>query len=231
MARGLLHYDTKEGRFDLHPIVRRYAYDRLAEPDRAAAHTRLRDYFAAVPKPDKVTRLEDLAPVIELYHHTVRAGQLDEACRLFYDRLHDPLYYQLGTYQLQIDLLRALFPDGEDRPPRLKKEADQALTLNLLGNSYSLSGQPRRAVPLFERHNALQEKLGEKMNLAIGLGNLAHMAQICIGALRAAEANLRRSIALCREIKDEFWESVGHQELGRLLACRGAYAESEAELR
>ena len=51
-----------------------------------------------------------------------------------------------------------------------------------------------------------------------------------IGALRAAEANLRRSIALCREIKDEFKEAIGHQELGRLLAYRGAYAESETEL-
>ena len=56
------------------------------------------------------------------------------------------------------------------------------------------------------------------------------MAQLPIGALRAAEANLRRSIALCREIKDEFKEAIGHQELGRLLAYRGAYAESETEL-
>ena len=109
VARGLLHHDTREGRFDLHPIVRRYAYDRLAAPDRAAAHTQLRDYFAAVPPPDKVTRLEDVAPVIELYHHTVRAGQLDEARTLFRDRLATPLFYQLGAYQLIIDLLRALF--------------------------------------------------------------------------------------------------------------------------
>ena len=93
ISRGLLHHDTKEGRFDLHPIVRRYAYDRLAAPDRAAAHTRLRDYFAAVPKADKVTRLEDLSPVIELYHHTVRAGQLDEARTLFSDRIDTPTYY------------------------------------------------------------------------------------------------------------------------------------------
>jgi hypothetical protein len=92
VARGLVHHDVREGRFDLHPIVRRYAYDRLAAPERAAAHTRLRDYFAAVPEPDKVTRLEDLNPVIELYHHTVRAGQLDEARTLFHNRLHDPLY-------------------------------------------------------------------------------------------------------------------------------------------
>ena len=74
LARGLLHRDHKTNRFDLHPIVRRYAYDRLAGDDRAAAHRRLRDYFAAVPPPEQVRTLDDLAPVIELYHHTVRGG-------------------------------------------------------------------------------------------------------------------------------------------------------------
>lgn len=230
VARGLLHHDAREGRFDLHPIVRRYAYDRLAAPDREAAHTRLRDYFAAVPAPDKVTRLEDLAPVIELYHHTVRAGQLDEARTLFRDRLADPLYFQLGAYLLIIDLLRPLFPDGEDRPLRLKDESAQAWTLNTLANAYSLSGQPRRAVPLFEQQNVIQEKRGDKSNLATGLGAVASVALLPIGALRAAEANLRRRLALCREIKDERIETVGHKELGRLLAYLGAYAESETEL-
>jgi len=231
VARGLLHRDTAEARFDLHPIVRRYAYDRLAGSEREAAHTQLRDYFAAVPKPEKVTRVEDLAPVIELYHHTVRAGQLDEALTLFHDRLTNPLYFQLGAYQLIIDLLRPLFPDGEDRPQRLKHERDQAWTLNALANSYSVSGQPRRAVPLFEQVNDIYEnKTKNKAHLAIGLGNLAYMAQLHIGALRAAEANLRRSIVLCRKIKDEFKEAVGHQQLGRLQAYRGAYAESETEL-
>jgi hypothetical protein len=47
LGRGLLHHDTQQARFDLHPIVRRYAYDRLAAPERLSAHTRLRDYFAA----------------------------------------------------------------------------------------------------------------------------------------------------------------------------------------
>ncbi len=139
IARGLLHHDRKANRFDLHPIVRRYAYDRLTSPDRTAIHTRLYDYFAAVPMVDKVSCLEDLALMIELYHHTVRAGQLVEACILFHDRLHDPLYYQLGTYQLIIDLLRALFLDGEDRPSRLKYESVQCWTLIALANAYSLT--------------------------------------------------------------------------------------------
>ncbi|MBI3448283.1 MAG: TIR domain-containing protein [Acidobacteria bacterium] len=229
VARGLLHHDVREGRFDLHPIVRRYAYDRLAAPDRAAAHAGLRDYFAAVPAQDNVTRLEDLAPVIELYYHTVRAGELDEAFTLFRDRINKAAYYQLGAYLLQIDLLRALFPDGEDRPPRLKRKSDQAFTLNELANSYSLTGQPRRAVPLYEASNDIDQKRGAKGGVASGLGNVAD-DQLKLGALRAAEANLRRSFVLSREATAEFDEALAHQELGRLLAYRGAWGESETEL-
>jgi tetratricopeptide (TPR) repeat protein len=230
VARGLLHHDRREGRFDLHPIVRRYAYDRLTAPDRASTHTRLRDYFAAVPKANKVTRLEDLAPVIELYHHTVRAGQFDEAFTLFRDRLENALYYQVGAYQLIIDLLRPVPFRGKDSPPRPRDKRDQAWMLNDLANSYSLSGQPRQAVPLFEASNNIDERRGSRIGLAIGLGNLAYMAQLPIGVLRAAEFNLRRSIGICREMKDKFNEAIGHHELGRVLAYRGSYPASEAEL-
>ncbi len=125
LARGLLHHDQSAGRFDLHPIVRRFAYDRLTGGERDTAHGQLRIYFAAVPKPDQVKTLDDLAPVIELYHHTVRAGQYDEARTLFGDRLNNATFYQFGAYQLRIELLRALrlssvvpLPVGRSGNPR-----------------------------------------------------------------------------------------------------------------
>jgi tetratricopeptide (TPR) repeat protein len=229
VTRGLLHHDTTHNRFDLHPIVRRYAYDRLTAPDRTAAHQRLADYFEAVPKPEKVEKLDDLAPVIELYHHMVRAGKFDEARVLFRDRLTDPLYFQFGAYQQIIELLVALFTDGENKPPCLKEESAQAWTLNMLANAYSLSGQPRRAVPLFLAGNEPDEKSGNKQGIAIGLGNAATQ-QLVIGALKEAERNLRRRIDLSREIEDEFREAVGHQELGHVLSYRGAWQEAETEL-
>ncbi len=227
--RGLLHFDEKNKKFDLHPIVRHYAYDRLTAAERTGAHERLVNYFEAVPKPEKVEKLEGLSPVIELYHHMVRAGNLDEAERLFYDRINKPTYYQFGAYQLRIELLRALFPDGEDKPPLLKREDAQAFTLNALANSYSLSGQPRRAVPLFLMSNEPDEKSGNKKGVAIGLGNVAD-DQLKIGALSAAERNLRRNIDLCHEIAEEFDEAIGHQELGHVLSYRGAWQEAEQEL-
>jgi tetratricopeptide (TPR) repeat protein len=226
--RGLYMRDASTDTFDLHPVIRRYCYDRLT--DKQQTHAVFIVYFAKIEKPKKIQTLADLQPTIELYHHTVRAGRYDEARTLFRDRLSQATYYQLGAYQLRIELLRALFPDGEDKPPRLKDEAWQAWTLNSLANSYSLAGQPRRAVPLFLQAVKIGEKAGDKKNLAIGLGNVAYMAQIQLGELKAAEQNLRRSIEICREIKDEFWEAVGHRELGRVLAYRGQFAETEREL-
>jgi hypothetical protein len=49
--RGLLFFDKERGRYDMHPIVRQHAYDRLG--DKKGVHTRLRDYFAAVPAPEE----------------------------------------------------------------------------------------------------------------------------------------------------------------------------------
>jgi tetratricopeptide (TPR) repeat protein len=225
--RGLLHFDGKNKKFDLHPIVRRYAYERLTAPDRTAAHTRLHDYFAAMPKPEKVEKLEDLDSVIELYQHTVRANEWNFAWILYRERLWITIYYQLGAYQTQIELLRALFKDGEDKPPKV--EYHQAHVLNELANAYGMSGQPRRAIPLFLAAKEFNEKRGDKKSIVISLGNTAQF-QLVIGALRAAEATLRSRVELCQELNDEFNETISHRELGRLLIYQGAWGQAETEL-
>jgi tetratricopeptide (TPR) repeat protein len=229
-ARGLLTWDRITNKYDLHPIVRRYAYVRLTATDRVGAHERLVDYFEAVPKPAKVGKLEDIAPVIELYHHLVRAGNLDEAWKLFCERLSpNPLYFQFGAYQLISELLRALFLDGEGKPPRLKDESAQALTLNALATSYSRSGQPRRAVPLFEMNLAIREKHGKKDSIATVLGNMAEQ-QLVIGTLKDAEHNPRRRINISLEIEDEHSEAIGHEQLGLTLLHCGKWDIAEQEL-
>jgi len=144
--RGMLLRDIKSNKFDLHPLVRKYCYERLRYKE--GVHAELRNYFAIIPEPEKIESVNDLAPVIELYHHTVRAGRYDEARKMYKDRLERQLYFIYGAYQIVIELLQALFPDGEDKPPKLKDESAQAWTLNELAVSYSLLGQTRRATLL-----------------------------------------------------------------------------------
>ena len=227
--RGLVFFNAGQERYDLHPVVRQYAYDRLS--DKAGVHTRLRDYFAKVPTPsrEKITSVDELAPVIELYHHTVRAGQYDEAVELYGDRLAALLYFRFGAYQVCVELLRALFPDGEDQPPRLKSESTQAWTQNSLANTYSRSGQDRRALPLFLMCTSIREGAGNKGGVAVGLANIAD-CQIRLGQFREADQSLRLQIKLCREIGDKFREACGHLESGRLEAYQGRFNESSSEL-
>ncbi|MEH1828915.1 MAG: toll/interleukin-1 receptor domain-containing protein [Nostoc sp.] len=228
VSRGLLQHDQPNNRYDLHPIVRRYAYDRLGSNERSVVHGQLRDYFAAVPPPERVQSLDDLNPVIELYHHTVKAGQYDEAFELFCDRINHATYYQFGAYQLQIELLNALFLNPEEQLPRLKSESKQALALNELANNYGISGQPYKAIPAYKLAIQISEKLNDKHNLAIHLSNPT-LIQLNLGELRAAETNLRRSIALCQETGDNSHKAWGHRILGTLLAYRGMWTETKAE--
>ena len=227
-ARGLLLRDPDGERYDLHPIVRQYAYGRLA--DKAGVHGRLREYFEARPAPERVETLADLTPTIELYWHTVGAGRLDAAQSLLRDRLiPDPLHFRFGAYQQMTELAVALFPEGEERLPRLTSESAQAWILNSLANSYSLSGQPRRAVPLLEMQIAVRKKQDNKLSVAIGMANMGD-DQLKLGRLERAAGVEQRSIELSREIANDEQEAIGHQWLGRLLAYEGRFVEAERQL-
>jgi hypothetical protein len=251
--RGLLQYAGETQRYDMHPIVRHYAYDRLTPSDQTTAHNRLRDYFAAVDIPENPQTLDDLAPIVEHYYHTARAKQYGQAKEIFRKRLDELLNFRFGAHQMRIELLRELYLDGDNRPPRLKKVSDQSWTLNALANSYGLSGQPRRALPLFKASNALDEKRGNSDGVAIGLGNLAYQ-QIRLGELAAAERNLQNSIEFFRQSKrlsansktstksqiqgevqrgskDELRKAVIDLDLGRILTYRGAFDAAEIVLR
>jgi tetratricopeptide (TPR) repeat protein len=217
---GFLFYDEDTDCFDFHPIMRSFLYNSLTH--RAEVHTLAVRYFKAMPGKEKIISLDDLAPVIELYHHLAKAGKFDEAFCLFRDRIGKQTYYQLSAYHLFIELMKELFPEGEDQLPRLKSESDQGLTLNNLANSYGNSGHPAKALPLFFKCVKIAEKNENRNYLATGLENVADYAQFHICQFSASTAHLRKAIALCREIKDEFWGAVGHQRLGRVFAYQGS---------
>ena len=227
----LLQQKSRDGaRYDLHPVVRQYAYDRLT--DKTGVHSRLREYFSDVPDVDvqKIESVDDLRPVIELYHHTVRAGLYEEAIELYRGRLTNQLYFQLGAYQVASELLGVLFPDGEDHLPRLESKQNQSWVLNDLGRTYGRLGRPRDAAGLLERAARIDEDEDFKAGLAVKLPNLGQV-QIHLGEWAVAGRNFRRTIELGRELKDGQREAVGRRELGRALALQARFEEADGELK
>jgi len=229
-VRGLLQRDLTTNRYDLHPIVRHYAYDRLT--DKKGVHTHLRNYFARIPAPEgnSVQRIEDLAPVLELFHHTIRSGRFEKAQELFRNRLADVLYFRFGAYQSEIELLRAFFPAGDERPPRVKDQDNAGWLLNELANLYGLTGRPDDAVRLTEKAMEIAEERGKLRNLSVGLLNLA-ADQLSLGKLRDCESSLLRSISLCRQLMDQSGEGTGLYELARVLTYMGETKEATKHFR
>jgi tetratricopeptide (TPR) repeat protein len=234
-ARGLLQRSQEATpRFDLHPIVRQYAYNRLA--DKQGVHTRLRDYFAAEPMPGTVMSFDELQPVIELYHHTVATGRVDqETSRL---PLWEFLFFRSGGYLTAIELLSALFPDGKPftetgtvRVPRLSDERYQAWTHFGLACSYGFSGQPESAILQFQAANSIAGKRG--MNLLKGwwLGSLAWLAELPLGQFAKAEHNLRQSIDVLRDWHCHEGEALSRLQLACLLCERGDFSLAIEQLR
>jgi len=226
--RGLLLHDRERGLYDLHPIVREYSYDRLRTRDRRRVHKRARDYFAAVPTPVRARSASDLAPLIELYHHTVAAGGFDEGLALLKGRLWDDLYYTLGLHQVCLELLKTLFPQGKSAPC-IALPAGRAWVLAATAAAHWRSGSPRQALRLQEACNRLCRGLRRMPSVAVGLTNLA-LAQLDLGELKAAEGSLRESISISEGTRTSTACAAGRRDLCLPLAYRGEFAEALREL-
>jgi hypothetical protein len=229
--RGLLGWDRRANRYDLHPIVRGVVWSGLDESTRRTAYGALETHFKSLPTIDQkgVNCLEDLTGVIELYNTLIGLSRYDDALVVFRERLDDATLYRLSAGRRRAELLEMLFPDGLDQLPRLAKASDQEYTLHALANSYDLSGQVGRAVPLYRWHNAIQDKAGQRGDLGVGLCSLSDALRNC-GSLRGSDAAAWRALSIARELKNCFQEAVTLHWLGVTIAATGAARGAEAAL-
>lgn len=231
--RGLVGWDKRANRYDLHPIVRGVVWSGLGDDARQGVYTRLHAHFETVPMIEnylEVNSLEDLTPAVELYHTLIGMGRYDDAGNFFYDRLSKATLWRLSASRQRVEMLEMLFPDGLDKLPRLSKQGLQAYILNSLALAYQFSGQPGRAVPLLRRANSIYSEMDNDKYLSVGLCNLSDALRVT-GWLREAEGKARRSLEIARRQEESFREAVSLQWLGLTLAVRGETQGSVASLR
>ena len=150
--RGLVGWDKRANRYDLHPLVRGVVWSGLGDDARRGVYTSLHAHFEAVPMIDdylKVNSLEDLTPAIELYNTLIGLGRYDDACKVFHDRLSDATLYRLSASRQRVELLELLFPDGLEQLPRLNRPTRSSLHAQYAGARVSIertAGARSRAV-------------------------------------------------------------------------------------
>jgi tetratricopeptide (TPR) repeat protein len=227
VVRGLVTFDARRDRYDMHPVVRQHAYARL--PGRARVHDRLAGFYAQVRLPVQITRIDELRPAIEQYHHLVGARRYEEAYSLLSGRLATALRDRFADQQMLTQILQGLFGGADGTSPHLGNRSDQAWAVGELARAYSYSGETARAAALCEANLSSFESRSQEEPLTFVLGVLAGV-QSRLGRLEAAETSLRRLVELTGRLGREPEQAIARNRLGLLLAHRAAFDESVKEL-
>ncbi|WP_327568970.1 hypothetical protein [Bradyrhizobium sp.] len=125
--RGFLWTNRNQRLFDLHPIVRLYAYSRLT--DKAGVADRIRNFLQSIPESVELLSLEEAEPIFEICYQYARANRHDEAWKVFDSKLWMAVAVRLGEYLAISKLIELFFPNGWDRDSSLSSALQPALVI------------------------------------------------------------------------------------------------------
>jgi tetratricopeptide (TPR) repeat protein len=228
--RGLLGWDRRANRYDLHPIVRGVTWSGLGRETKQSIYETLHSHFVSLPSVDQddVKSLDDLTGTIELYNSFIGLERFDDAIKLFEDRLANAIVENLGVVFQAREMLEALFPGGLDQLSSLTDPENQTIALVLL--ALCVVDQPKLAADLYHRSIEIAERTFYEGNLSLLWALLAE--QLCFsGSLYEAEVDARHALIIAREKKDKENESYALSFLGLAFAARGSYIEGEKALK
>jgi hypothetical protein len=148
--RGLMGWDKRANRYDLHPVVRGVAWSALDPKAREGIYQGLAAHFEALPTADDdaIKSFDDLAGAIELYHTLVRLRRAVDAFNIFEDRILDPILEKLADLSAttgHLDGARKHIDDALQLAEHLQLRLRRADAMNVLSKIEYLGGNREAA--------------------------------------------------------------------------------------
>lgn len=227
--RGLVGWERRANRYDLHPIVRGVVWSQVGDKKRRTVYTTLCAHFESLSRTyieDEVKSLEELTPVIEWYSTLVNLGRYDEAISIFSNHLYHQLLLHLNASRQLIELLGMLSPKGNWDLSLITKLTDRSVVLLALGLGHEFAGEPERAADFFSLEITASQEEGDQKGAAIGLGNLAEVLGQS-GKLHRGEAESKSALLIAREMSDKEQEGIVLMRLGSLGSVRAKRSDCE----
>jgi tetratricopeptide (TPR) repeat protein len=219
--RGLLGWDRRANRYDLHPIVRGVIWSHMVHQDKKMIYKTLKTHFQSVSMREEereIRSLEDLAPIIELYNVLIGLRHFEDAFNLYWDRLNKLMVYHLSALRQVKELLELFFLDGLDQPPRLESPHAQSRVLNSL--ALSSRDQLEQAIDLKWRSAEIDQQNANWLNVSVNLSHLS--GDLCLsGRIYEAETSARRALMIAKQQENNNREAVALGWLGSVLTKRG----------
>jgi Domain of unknown function (DUF4062) len=118
--RGLLQWDGRERKYNLHPVVRRFASDAMSRTDRERHGRRVVDHFTAQPhRPyEEAETMEDVRNGLHVVRTLLKLEHHQQAASTFLtDQLSTALVQNLAGYAETLSLLQPFYPNGWEKLP------------------------------------------------------------------------------------------------------------------
>lgn len=226
--RGLLQYDVKAHRYDLHPVVRGVAVGGLRAEEKEWYGQRVVDHFSRqVHNPyEQAVTLEDLGPGLHVVRSLLRMGQFDKAQKAYRGDLSYALLFNLEAHAEVLALLRPFFSRGWGSLPEGVESDAQPYLANDAAYALRCSGDVPGA--LSAGGAALTGYLRQKSWRAVRTG-LSNIGVLLFEQKRLARSERHYALALdlAALIDDPGALFVARLFLFISLAQRGKWIESE----
>jgi tetratricopeptide (TPR) repeat protein len=176
--RGLLQWDRISNTYDLHPVVRAVAFERLEAGDRAHTYDAIRDHFAALP-PEPVEEATELSQVrnsLEIVRALLGAGRIEEAMGFYRGDLATSLLFSIGAHHTVVELWEPLVRGHSQAALAALSTGDRSYVLNHLAIALGTLGRDDEARALVVEKIGLDLERSDSSNLVSGLLHLAIIA-------------------------------------------------------
>jgi hypothetical protein len=225
--RGLIGWDKRANRYDLHPVVRGVAWSTLDPASREGIYQDLASHFQALPEIDKasVKSIDDLTGAAELYHTLIQLNRAEDAFKILDDRIIDAMLDRIGTFRELAELVEMLVTKPE-LMERLKPDGTRhsGELMLVLAVCYYMCGDPVRALEAFRKIDA------DYIDGVYAPFFALKTMMLCqTGALAEAERLARQSVQEVEKAGSGDY-SLSLMALAMVLVRQGDYEEAQAWL-
>lgn len=172
--RGLLQWDGRERKYNVHPVVRGIAIGWMQAEEIERYGTRVLDHFSSLSHSpyEQAKTLEDVRPGLTIVRTLLRLGRLQEAYNAYDGDLANALNFNLRAEAEVLNLLRPFYPNGWTALPIGVNESDITDLANLAAGALFTIGELEASQSLVEMAMRVDLQREDWSKVVVRLGNL-----------------------------------------------------------
>lgn len=173
--RGLLQWDGRTRKYDLHPVVRGVASGAMAAADRERHGQRVVDHFTAQPhRPyEEAETLEDVRSGLHVVRTLLKLGHYQQAADAYRGDLSHALLFNLNAYAEILSLLKPFFPRSWGELPKEVAASAGSYLANNAAGALNYCGELAAALAAFGAGLRVNLEAEDWTNTATKLRNIS----------------------------------------------------------